>query len=201
MNKWRRLLTMPALSEKPLAFLDTETTGLIPGKHEVIEVAVLVGNTLHHWMVRPERLADAEPRALEINGYAARPERWKDARTMREVGPEIMAVLKGTVVVGHNVGFDLDMLNGHMRKVGLNPHLPYHKVDTVTLAYTRLAPLGLGKLSLDTIREFLGWSKEGAHTAAKDVTDTARLYRLLTCSSTVGLRLGLWLRKVIGREV
>lgn len=192
---------MPALSAKPLAFLDTETTGLTAGRHEVIEVAVLVGDRLHHWLVRPERLEDAEPKALEVNGYAARPERWDGAKTMREVGPEIMAVLKGTVVVGHNVGFDLDMLAGHMRRVGLHPTLPYHKVDTVTLAYTRLAPLGLEKLSLDTIRAFLGWSKEGAHTAAKDVQDTERLYRLLTRSTTVGLRVGLWFRKVIGREV
>lgn len=192
---------MPTLREKPLAFLDTETTGLTPGRHEVIEVAVLVGDRLYHWMVRPERLEDAEPKALEVNGYARFPERWEGAKTMREVGPEIMAALKGAVVVGHNVGFDLDMLNAHMRKVGLNPHLPYHKVDTVTLAYTRLAPLGLEKLSLDTIRAFLGWSKEGAHTAAKDVMDTERLYRLLTNSSTLSLRLGLWLLKVIGREV
>lgn len=190
-----------SLSEKPLAFLDTETTGLVPGRHEVIEVAALVGDRLYHWMVRPERLGDAEPKALEVNGYARSPERWEGAKTMKEVGPEIMAALKGTVVVGHNVGFDLDMLNGHMRKVGLNPHLPYHKVDTVTLAYTRLAPLGLEKLSLDTIRAFLGWSKEGAHTAIKDVKDTERLYRLLTRTSTAGLRVGLWLRKVIGREV
>jgi len=192
---------MPALREKPLAFLDTETTGLVPGRHEVIEVAVMVGDRLYHWMVRPERLGDAEPKALEVNGYARSPERWEGARTMKEVGPEIMAALKGAVVVGHNVGFDLDMLAGHMRKVGLNPHLPYHKVDTVTLAYTRLAPLGLDKLSLDTIRAFLGWSKEEAHTAVKDVMDTERLYRLLTNTSTVGLRVGLWLRKVIGREV
>lgn len=189
------------LSDKPLAFLDTETTGLTPGRHEVIEVAALVGDRLYHWMVRPERLEDAEPKALEVNGYARFPERWEGAKTMKEVGPEIMAALKGTVVVGHNVGFDLDMLNGHMRKVGLNPHLPYHKVDTVTLAYTRLVPLGLEKLSLDTIRAFLGWSKEGAHTAVKDVKDTERLYRLLTRTSTAGLRVGLWLRKVIGREV
>ena len=189
------------LSDKPLAFLDTETTGLTPGRHEVIEVAALVGDRLYHWMVRPERLEDAEPKALEVNGYARFPERWEGAKTMKEVGPEIMAALKGTVVVGHNVGFDLDMLNGHMRKVGLNPHLPYHKVDTVTLAYTRLVPLGLEKLSLDTIRAFLGWSKEGVHTAVKDVKDTERLYRLLTRTSTAGLRVGLWLRKVIGREV
>ena len=192
---------MPALREKPLAFLDTETTGLVPGRHEVIEVAVMVGDRLYHWMVRPERLGDAEPKALEVNGYARSPERWEGARTMKEVGPEIMAALKGAVVVGHNVGFDIDMLAGHMRKAGLNPHLPYHKVDTVTLAYTRLAPLGLDKLSLDTIRAFLGWSKEEAHTAVKDVMDTERLYRLLTNTSTVGLRVGLWLRKVIGREV
>jgi DNA polymerase-3 subunit epsilon len=190
-----------SLSDKPLAVLDTETTGLIPGKHEVIEVAVLVGDTLHHWLVRPERLEDAEPKALEVNGYARNPERWDGAKTMLEVAPEILTVLKGAVVVGHNVGFDLDMLNGHMRKVGLHPRLPYHKVDTTTLAYTRLAPLGLDRLALDAIRDFLGWSKEGAHTAVKDVMDTARLYRLLTRSSTMGLRVRLWLRGVFGREV
>lgn len=190
-----------SLSDKPLAFLDTETTGLTQGRHEVIEVAVMVGDRLHHWLIAPERLEDAEPKALEVNGYARNPERWEGAKTMREVGPEIMAVLKGTVVVGHNVKFDLDMLAGHMRRVGVMPALPYHAVDTVTLAYTRLAPLGLERLSLDTIRTFLGWSKDGAHTATKDVKDTERLYRLLTRSTTCGLRAGLWLRKVMGREV
>ena len=189
------------LREKPLAFLDTETTGLSPGRHEVIEVAVLVGDRLYHWLIAPERSEDAEPKALEVNGYSRFPERWEGAKTMREVGPEIIAALKGTVVVGHNVGYDLDMLNGHMRRVGLSPRLPYHKVDTVALAYTRLVPLGLEKLSLDTIRAFLGWSKEGAHTATKDAKDTERLYRLLTRSTTFGLRVGLWFRKVIGREV
>ena len=29
---------------------------------------------------------------------------------------------------------------------------------------------------MDTIREYLGWSTEGAHTALKDTHDTRRLY-------------------------
>ena len=167
------------IGAKQLAFLDTETTGLVPGKHEVIEVAILVGNRLHHWLIRPERLEDADPKALQINGYATHPERWNNAVSMRTAAPEIMAVLKDKVVVGHNVGFDVDMLAGHMNAVGVKSRLPYHKVDTVTLAFTRLVPLGLSSLSLDKIREFLRWSGVGAHTAVKDVQDTERLYYLL----------------------
>jgi DNA polymerase III epsilon subunit-like protein len=167
------------IGNKQLAFLDTETTGLIPGKHEVIEVAIIVENRLHHWYIRPERLADADEKALQINGYATHPERWHSAVSMNLAGPEILDVLRDKVVVGHNVNFDLEMLSGHFRVAGVKHRLPYHKVDTVTLAYTRLVPLGLSSLSLDKIREFLCWSKENAHSAIKDVRDTERLYRLL----------------------
>lgn len=185
------------LSEKPLCFLDTETTGLDSSIHEVIEVAIVKeypdGRTQHYQsLIRPENIENAAPKALELNGYAANPARWEQMETMATVGPLILNVLKGSVVVGHNVGFDLDMLEANMKRAGLEPRLPYHKIDTVTLAYEHLVPCGLESLSMDKIRKFLDWSMEDAHTAMKDAKDARRLYRLCSRSGKAARFLIRW---------
>ena len=57
-----------------LCFVDVETTGLDPVRHELIELAAVrvdrhTLEPLDHVSVkvRPERLADADPKALEVN--------------------------------------------------------------------------------------------------------------------------------------
>jgi len=189
-----------------LAFLDTETTGLNPNDHEVIEIAIIVEeegkeDRAFHSLILPERLARAQPEALRINGYASAPERWEAAPRMAEVGAEIETLLKGAILVGHNVGFDASMLDSSMRRVGLDPRLPYHRIDTVTLAHEHLRPLGLQKLSLDSIRDFLLWSREGAHTAMKDAQDARRLYHLLLRANPLLLRGRISLARIFGAEV
>jgi len=173
------------LKDRPLAFIDTETTGLDPRAQEVLEVAVLLerpDGTLDEWCtkVRPQSLKTAETKALEINGYLAHPEKWDSAPSFAEIAPELVRRLDDAVLVGHNVGFDLDFLQEALIRCGNKARLPYHKLDTVTLAYVKLVPQGLTSLSLDSIRNFLGWSKENAHTALVDARDCRRLYRHLT---------------------
>ncbi len=85
------------------------------------------------------------------------------------------------MIVGHNVGFDLDFLNAGIERAGLKIRLPYNKIDTVTLAYEHLVPKGLKKLSLDTIRGFLKLSTDGAHTALVDVQQTRLVYMHMIC--------------------
>ena len=189
-----------------LAFLDTETTGLSPQKHEILEIALLIEEEgkepqALHYLIKPERLEDAQPEALKINGYAASPERWKGAPSLKEVGPQLVEALKGAVVVGHNVGFDLSFLEEGLKRSGVAGRLPYHKIDTVTLVYEHLQPLGLKRVSLDKTREFLGWSKEGAHTALKDAKDAQRLYHLLLRANPFLLRLRLKICGLFGAEV
>lgn len=192
------------LSKRSLAFIDTETTGLDPDKHELVEIAIIVQSpwgrlTHYHTRIKPENIEAAHPKALEINGYAANPDAWKHAPLMSEVGILITSTLKNTVLVGHNVGFDIAMLKAHLRRSGCEARLPYHHIDTMTLAYEHLVPLGLESLSLDRIRKFLGWSSEDAHTALKDAKDTRCLYNLVSNGGwkmKAGVRSRRGLRKV-----
>lgn len=167
-----------------LAIIDTETTGLDPQTSTVLEfAAIVVENGVeverYETKIKPTtgELNHAHPKALEVNGYTD--EAWADAPRMDEVGPRIVKMLGGCVLVGHNVSFDESMLKTSFRRHGVWGRIPYHKIDTITLAYEHLFPLGLKWANLDGIRKFLGWSKDGAHTAMKDVEDTKRLFDLL----------------------
>jgi DNA polymerase-3 subunit epsilon len=170
------------LIDRPLAFIDTETTGLDARRHEIIEVAIIKefpDGRLEEWStkVAPQHLEVAEEIALRINGYQDHPELWEGAPTFDEIAATVAARLDDCILVGHNVSFDLDFLNEALRKAKSGAKLPYHKIDTVTLAFEHLVPQGLKSLSLDRIREFYGWPKDGAHTALVDARDCRRLYR------------------------
>lgn len=179
------------MNGKAICFLDTETTGLDPQQAEVIEVAVIrrepdgtlarlkCAEARFHTLIKPERIEDAHPKALEINGYAADPSRWDDAPTMAEVGDQIADFCRNSVICGHNVSFDETMIAANFKWAGVRRRIPYHKIDTITLAYEHLIPMGLERVGMDAIRDFLGWSKDGAHTAMKDAEDAMSLYDLL----------------------
>lgn len=189
------------LPERPLAFVDVETTGLDPSVHEIIEVAVVFDRSaidptaswaqyltpedpdMAVWRtrVRPARIQDAEPMALQINGY--RPEDWEGAPTAADVAPVIEALLTRAgaypVIAGHNVPFDRAFLDALLQSVGSPHRVAYHLVDTATLCYAHLVPTGLTALSLDSVRKHMGIPTEGAHAALKDAIDARTVYRRL----------------------
>lgn len=182
------------LANRPLAFVDTETTGLDPTKHEVIDVAVVFDREVAERLkiphltyedayayfsskVRPERIEDAEPKALEVNGYT--PEAWVDAPSRAEVAAKLIQILPDTLMCGHNVNFDKSFIQAMIRAAGFDFRVDYHSIDTQTLAYTKLVSKGLTRLRLDAIREHLGWPTKGGHAALKDALDCRKLYHTL----------------------
>ena len=174
--------------ERPRAFIDTETTGLDPKVHEIIEIAYIVespeGELLASFETKfkPQNLDVADPKALEINGYDHHPEEWESAPVLDRQHAEVMYdALKDCIMVGHNPGFDVAFLREGMKRAGMDVpwYFGKHIIDTVTLAYVQLVPCGLKYLSMDAIRRFLGWSSLRAHTAMKDVRDAQRLYHTL----------------------
>jgi DNA polymerase III epsilon subunit-like protein len=191
----------PPLSERPLCFIDIESTGLDPKEHEIIEFAMVrelrdldslrergvafdgfvvrkqAKSDWLHWStrIRPQHTENAEPEALAVNGYQEA--EWAEEPLFEEVAPRIAELLWGCVLVGHNVGFDRNFLNHAFRRAGMDDvNLPHNCVDTLTLAYVHLVPRGLESLSFDRIREFLGWEIQKPHRALKDVLDCRRLF-------------------------
>lgn len=166
------------IAEKKLVFLDTETTGLDPRIHEILEICLMGidGEVLFYSKIKPQRIETAHPKALEINGYSE--EDWAGAPTFDQVAEEIAKHLKWAVMAGHNISFDLGFIKAEIERA--NPELlkglGYHLVDTVTLAYEQLCSCGLESLSLKNVCEFLGVGLSNAHTATADTEACRRVY-------------------------
>lgn len=165
-------------------FIDTETTGLDASVHEIIEIAIITENgdgDIKRWCtkIKPQRIEDADPKALEVNGYNE--EDWRDAPTFQEVYDTLWHMwCKDDIIVGHNIAFDAEFLREEAKRIWdcyrPDNFIPRTKIDTVTLAHEHLTPMGLLSLSMGSIRSFLDWSYEGAHTALKDAEDCRKLY-------------------------
>ena len=172
------------LNQKARCFFDIETTGLNAGKQEILSLAIVRiepdgTRSVYETKIRPVRIENAQEVAIRMNKFT--PEAWADAPLFSEVAGEVTARLRGTVVIGHNVQFDLGFIDAELKIVGAKG-FSRNVVDTMTVAYEHLAPMGLESLKLDVIREFLGWSKDGAHTALFDAETCERLYNLLAGS-------------------
>ncbi len=113
--------------EQPLIVLDTETTGLVAGECQVIEVYALrvqdgqPGVDELHRLVLLEPGARVDATALAVNGmdpYSA--EHLRDAVSLHQVIEELDAWIgNGATIVAHNASFDRRMLEADARRVGL----------------------------------------------------------------------------------
>lgn len=142
-----------------LAFVDCETTGLDPLRHEVWEVALVV-RTLpdeegksppdeeRHWFL-PVDLGAADPVALSIGGYYERYEappaqrdvtrggvkyrEWIDH--VGEFATEFARLTHGAQLVGAVPSFDAGFLGPLLRTHGACPGWHYHLIDVEPLAW------------------------------------------------------------------
>jgi len=180
------------LRAKYLSFIDIETSGLDPFVHEILEFSIIrrdpksgleSKDTIYF---EPQHIHTADPKALEINGYDPENNRNLVRKHPLVALDHVISLLKDTVIIGHNVSFDLDFIKAQVIKYALNAKdLPYHKVDTVTLAFEHLVPLGLNSLSLKNVCEFLDISNEHAHTSSVDVHRTVQVFDLLNAPSLI----------------
>lgn len=168
---------------KDLLFVDTETTGLDPAKHEILEIA-LIRTTPDGKDVKdkfscrvfPEHIETAEPKALEVNKYSA--EKWAKELCVEpgEVVDAIQAMGRNTTLVGHNVAFDESFLAPLFNRFNLRVPWTYHRVDTVALAWPLHALGELERLSLANVCQFLGIAAVPAHTAESDAEACRQVY-------------------------
>lgn len=167
-----------------LVVFDLETSGLDPRAHEILEIgAVRVSADLatergvFERRCRLERPGDADPQALEVNGYSL--ERWRDAVDRATGLHEFASFIAGGVLAGFNVAFDWGFLNLAFRRAGLSPRIDYHLCDVFSLAYERTAGENIG-YTLRTLCQRFGVTFPGdQHHALNDARATLALWRAL----------------------
>ena len=166
------------LNNRPKAFIDLETTGLLAGHHEIIEACVIKGDIFYHVYVKPNHLDRAHPKALQINGY--NPKDWESGISQKYLARDLGHLLDGCVIVGHNVRFDIEFIEMLFDEHNIDIAIDRRCLDTMTIAHLFLVPMGLDSISLDSIRHFMGWTVRSRHNALDDARDVERLYRIFS---------------------
>lgn len=162
-------------------FVDIETTGLSIAKSEIIEIAFieqLPEGSLHEFewklpLIRPE---DADPKALEINGYDA--DVWaKEAQPRLHVYGNLQSMWAGKILVGSAPAFDYMFLHRDFQKyLNTSPRFHYKPLDVTMLGYAYLGKV----LSLEALYKELGGAPIQAHRALNDCRMAYFCYKQLT---------------------
>ena len=154
------------------AAIDMETTGLSPRVDRVVEIAVvqldrdLASCGEFVTLVNPGR----DIGATHVHRITARDV--AGAPRFEHVAPMLLDVLRGRVVVAHNVQFDLRFLHAEFTRMGIGlPELPAMCTMQLAPRYLR----GLPARSLAACCLAAGLTLDGAHAAAVDARAVAQL--------------------------
>lgn len=175
-----------------LIFVDTETTGLNPLEHEIIEIALVrVRQTwgkgeqpqfelIEEWSTKilPENIATANPDSLRVTGYTVNG--WKDAIPCIDAMREFATRTEGGIMVAHNVAFDSAFIDATLARFTIENPMHYHRLDTVSMAYAVLHNTpDVGRYSLAELCKHFGITNTNAHSALADARADFELFKKL----------------------
>lgn len=177
--------TQRSLDEIEFVIVDTETTGLRPGSHRVIEVAGvrIRGNEVlgsYQSLLNP---------GVRIPNFIAQftgitQDMVATAPASHEALPAFLQFVEGAIVVGHNVGFDIGFLSYEAQLLGQS--FPIDGLDTIPLA-RRFLP-GLKRFKLDNVASHLRIQTANRHRALGDAKVTAAVFiKLLELAGKQGV--------------
>lgn len=181
-----------------LAHIDIETTGLLPGYHELVDIGIvytdLDGNVLakFHRKIMPEHLDRVDPGAVRVNGF--NPEVWREhnAVSAEEARKALLRFERARfsarriLRVAYNCKFDAAFLDPLYREHGEQfdqPNYSYVWLDIPSMAWV----LGYRQLRLTELAEALGVEPSPSnpleHTGLADAEANVRLYRALLATA------------------
>jgi hypothetical protein len=149
-----------------LVFLDTETTGLDPARHDVWEAAWAVDDGPVESAFLAHDVAGADPEALRLNGYLTRRPRLDVVASLTSEHA-LRQALTGATLVAANPAFDAAFLRARWGEAPWR----YRLLDVEAYAMGALGydtPQGLARIARD-LRKIGADIPEPDHTAAADV--------------------------------
>jgi CBS domain-containing protein len=179
MSESRPPTNLTPLAALPVAVLDLETTGLDVRKDRIVQIGVItmLGSRILPEPRLDERINPGVPIpavATEIHGLGDADV--ASARSLPEAIAGLREVLRGRVVVGHHVAFDLAVLRHEAARHGFPWHEPVH-LD-VGLLLAALEPT-LVDFGLEAVTRWLGVHIEGRHSALGDAEAAAEAFSRL----------------------
>jgi len=190
-----------SVREKKVLWVDTETGGVVPGKHALLQVAVLVeidGQVVaeHDWTMRPPLGREVTDEALAVNGITRAG--LVDRPSADDVKPEIDRFLGRYVnkydredkftIAGYNVAaFDVPFLRDYWTLCGdkyFGSWFTNYPVDVMAACcmlrhYELLGTHELPNLKLATVCGAFGVALGAAHDALADILATRELWEVL----------------------
>ena len=121
----------------PVVFLDLETTGLDPDRHEIWEIGLIEADgTEHEFHRRPKNAAWADPTALRVTDFYGRTSAldWKWwGRGDDYLAADLAVLTAGKHIVGAVPSFDAAFLARFLRANGQCEAWHYHLIDVEAL--------------------------------------------------------------------
>ena len=183
-----------------LAALDLETTGLLDGYHDIVQVAVVpldhnldpVDISPFYMNVKPDHPERAYPRAMEVNGLdmdmlMTCPNKFQVADCFDEWFETLgLPADKKLIYLTQNAPFDIPFMKQWLGILGFEKYFHRRGRDTMFLAAGmndqaawKNKPIPFNRVGLKDLCEKLGVTLDGHHDALCDCIATARVYREL----------------------
>lgn len=175
---------------RPRAFVDVETTGTQPGRHEIIEIGAVVASGEKSYAVtdsfemkaKPQRIAEAEPAALMVNRYSD--EEWRDALPIDEAVRQFCDRVRGASLYAWNAGFDRAFLEPAMNRAGCTLEgfgldYTWYDVKMNFICWAKLARREdefAPRFSLGSAARAFRVENDDAHRALSDALTTYRIF-------------------------
>lgn len=167
----------------PLVGFDTETTGTDPRQDRIVSASFVYTDwhEAHSVLISPQ--IDVPARAKAVHGLST--EHLRANGVQPSVGLEWIKTSfewyweRGIPIVGHNVSYDLSIVDAELARCGLGwLSIDGPVIDTLVLDRQH-DPYRPGRRTLATLAEHYGVSLENAHSADSDARAAVEIARVL----------------------
>ncbi|MBM4357791.1 MAG: 3'-5' exonuclease [Deltaproteobacteria bacterium] len=176
----------------PIAFLDTETTGIDARVDRVIEVGLVVGRggevtERKSWLVNPG--IPIPQAASDVHGITD--DQVADLPPFASIVPELLAALEGCLAAAYNAAFDRGFIFAELERAGVGfasrPPAVRDDVDWIDpLVFAREIWKGKGESrALGAVAARLGIALERAHRATDDAEAALRVLYAISADPRV----------------
>lgn len=154
------------------AVVDVETTGGLPLKTRIIEIAIIIVHknkikSIFQAIINPQ--TSIPPFISRLTGISNSMTR--HAPTFREIAPEILKLTQNSIFVAHNARFDYACISAEMIRAGFS----FSKPLLCTVELSRKAFPQIKKYNLTNLCKELNIPNEQPHRAKSDAIATANL--------------------------